>query len=298
MAAKYQIIRDPEFGYLRTEPIPTAQEVEEYYRREFYASDRPQFNDSSLSAQQEMAEKEFNQSRFREIADVCAGFLGVLPGLSLLDIGCGYGETMLFFRRLGMKVRGLDPSPEAAEHGREHGLDVQTLGIESLACLGGEQYSIVTLLNVLEHLRHPGETLRGIRRLLTPGGILVIDVPNEYNALQITAAAEYGLGEWWVAPPSHINYFDPESLASLLEKCGYNVCDMAASFPMELFLLMGEKYVGDPVLGKKCHAQRVLFEQTLRKHGHGEKLRTLYRALAGLGLGRQVLIYARVQSDE
>ena len=61
---------------------------------------------------------------------------------------------------------------------------------------------------------------------------------------------------------------------------------------MEMFLLMGDNYVQDTQLGRQCHERRMVFELNLRKLGKGEALRSLYKALAGVDLGRQVIAYA------
>ena len=66
-----------------------------------------------------------------------------------------------------------------------------------------------------------------------------------------------------------------------------------ASFPLEMFLLFNDCYVGDSAVGKQIHQKRVNFEMNLRKLGHEEKLHEFYRALAEINLGRQVAVYAR-----
>jgi hypothetical protein len=55
---------------------------------------------------------------------------------------------------------------------------------------------------------------------------------------------------------------------------------------------MGDVYVGDSDLGKKCHNKRVMFERLMRKHGKTKKLNQLYKAFADCDLGRQVTLYA------
>ena len=81
-------------------------------------------------------------------------------------------------------------------------------------------------------------------------------------------------------------------LKNLLERCGYRIVRAVSSFPLEMFLLMGDVYVGNPEAGKSCHRRRVLFESLMRKYGKSEKLQRLYAALADLDLGRQVVVYA------
>ena len=58
--------------------------------------------------------------------------------------------------------------------------------------------------------------LRGIRRLLAPGGLLYIRVPNDFNPLQLAAQQKLGADPWWIAVPDHVNYFDVDSLCRAL----------------------------------------------------------------------------------
>ena len=291
MASKYKIIPDPVYGYLRADPLPTKDEVERYYLDEFYSSEYKRFNDSSLEVQKE--ERDFFNSRWEAICEISKGHFGKLKGLSVFDVGFGFAQALLYFRDKGMEACGLEPSREGVEYAKSQGLDVYQAGIEDFSCVGSRRFDIVTLLNVLEHLRAPAETLVNIKnKLIKPNGLLVIDVPNEFNDFQTAANAEFKLKEWWVCPPNHINYFSVSSLSRLLDKCGYKVIHREASFPLEMFLLMGDVYVGNDELGKTCHQKRVLFEYLMKKHGKGKKLSQFYHALAELDLGRQVVFYA------
>jgi len=291
MTKRYSIVTDPEYGYLRADPLPSPEEVEEFYRREFYSGEYKRFNDSSLEVQQE--EREFWLARWDSLLEPIQAHFGSVEGRSLFDVGFGYAQALLHFRERGFEVSGLEPSPEGAAYARQQGIHAFQANIEDIGSADFGSHDVVLLLNVLEHLRHPAKALLAIReRLLKPGGMLVIDVPNEFNDFQTVADEHYGLGQWWVCPPAHINYFSPTSLRSLLEATGFDTVSLEASFPLELFLLMGEVYVGNPETGKACHEKRVLFERTMRAHGKSATLTRLYRALASADLGRQVTAFA------
>ncbi|MDD5560621.1 MAG: class I SAM-dependent methyltransferase [Candidatus Omnitrophica bacterium] len=291
MKKRYKIIADPKYGYLRIDPIPTQEEVERFYLEDFYSTTYKQFNDSSLKVQKE--EQGFFNSRWASISKYCSEYFKTHKGLTLFDVGCGFGQALLYFHNKGIRVSGLEPSKEGAEYIKSKGLNVFQCGIEDFSCVGKERFHIITMINVLEHLRHPASTLLNIKRkLIKPKGLLVVDVPNEFNDFQELADKEYGLKRWWVCPPNHINYFSATSLKRLLSKCGYKVIHSESSFPLEIFMLMGDVYVGNPDLGKICHLRRVRFERLMRKYGKEDKLLKLYKALAELDLGRQVTIYA------
>jgi len=291
MKKKHEVIKDPEYGYLRLEPIPTQKEVEKYYAQEFYSSNYQMFNDSSLEVQKE--EQEFTDSRWNAIYDTCVKHFGKNKNLSLFDIGFGFAQALLFFKKKGFEVSGLEPCAEGVEYAKSKGLDVYQSGIEDFSKIGDKRYDVVTLINVLEHLRDPVKILIEIKeKLLKKNGLLVIDVPNDFNDFQTVANKEHNLNEWWVCPPNHINYFSFDSLSKLLAQCGYKVLVKEASFPLEIFLLMGDVYVGNQKLGKVCHQKRVMFEHLMRKYGKADKLTEFYRSLANLNLGRQAVIYA------
>ena len=292
ISPRYRIVPDPEYGYLRADPLPSPDEVADFYLKEFYGGAiPPERNDSALASQDET----FNRIRFSFIRDKAEKYMGSLEGRRLLDIGCGYCQALLFFKELGLEVRGVDPAPEAAQYGVEKNLAVRQGGVEDEAALSeGGPFDIVLLLNVLEHLREPANLLRTLHdKILASDGLLVIDVPNEYNDFQVTADEEYDLKQWWFAPPCHINYFSQSTLSALLTKCGYEVVGMEASFPMELFLLMGDNYVGNSDMGRACHLKRIRFEETLVRRGRADTLRRFYEAMAKCGLGRQIVVYAR-----
>lgn len=292
---KYKVIQDPKYGYLRVEPIPTQKEVDHYYQEEFFSANKPP-NDSRLEVQQE--EKEFFDSRWEDMCAKGKTHFGKVEGLSVLDIGCGFAQELLYLRNKGMIVSGIEPTPEGVKYAQEQGLQVYQSGIEDFFCVGDKRFDVVTLINVLEHLRNPANTLIDIKaKLLKPNGILVVDAPNEFNDFQTVANAEYNLNEWWVCPPNHINYFSATSLCHILDVCGYDIKYCESSFPIEMFLLMGDVYVGQSQLGKRCHQKRVKFEQLMRKHGKGDKLSRLYQELAKLDLGRQIIVYASPRKE-
>jgi 2-polyprenyl-3-methyl-5-hydroxy-6-metoxy-1,4-benzoquinol methylase len=291
MENKFRIITDPKYGFLRADPIPTQEEVERYYAEEFYSSEYKSFNDSSYEVQ--LDEKEFFEAHWENHYQKIVKFFRRTKDISLFDMGCGFGLALKYYREKGLKVAGMDPAPEAVTYAKKNNLDVHLAGIEDISFIGSKRFDVVTLFNVLEHLRQPADTLQNIRnKMLNDNGLLVIDVPNDFNDFQDVANSEFNLGQWWFCPPNHINYFSATSLKNLLEDSGYKVYEMESSFPLEIFLLMGDVYIGNESLGKICHNKRVKFEQLMKKHGKGEKLRLLYQSLAQLDLGRQIVAYA------
>jgi len=286
----YQLLPHPDYGFLQIKPTPTPEEISRFYADEFYAA-YPKFNDSALEVQ--VRDKDWWDARRAEICASVQEILGEsLTGKSILDIGCGWGEALLFFQTQGMECYGFDPAPEAVAYAQKKGLNVVEAGMDRMDVFD-RTFDVVTMLNVLEHLADPVAVLREIYdRLLGTGGLVIIDVPNEFNAFQIAGRDTHGLKDWWVAPPGHLNYFSKDTLCSLLTGLGYTVKLAESSFPIEMFLLFGDNYVGNGTLGRQCHEKRMAFEMNLRKAGQGKVLRQFYRSLAEQNLGRQVTVFA------
>ena len=286
------IIEDPKHKYLRLEPIPSNEEVAEFYAKEFYDANASYFNNSSLEVQQEQSD--FFNARWNDVYTNCSKkFNGEIKDKTVFDIGFGFAQALLFFKEKGLDVSGLEPSIDGYNYALSKGINAFHSGIESFDCVGANKYDIVLLMNVLEHLREPATTLLNIKnQLLNNNGILVIDVPNDFNTFQEVANLEYDLDQWWVVAPNHINYFSPDSLKSLLNDCGYDVFEYESAFPLDMFLLFGDKYVGNPEIGRECHNKRVNFERLMRKYNKEKELKALYKSFADLNLGRSITIYA------
>ncbi len=286
---KYQVKFDKEYGYCHLYPIPSRSELKEYYDKQFYSANYgKQINDSSKKVQEE--ESEFFLMQYEDILEIINK---KAPGKKIIDIGCGYGNFLKFCQERGYEVFGLDPSPEAVDNAKEMGIEAIKADIEDIKNKVNKKYHTAVMLNVFEHLCEPYRTLRDIREnILEDNGLLIIRVPNEFNKLQIIANEEYNLKSWWVSAPQHINYFTVPHLVNLVNNCGFEVFLKESTFPLEMFILFGEQYVGNFALGKAIHEKRVLFEKTIKKYDNDYK-RKMFQKFAEIGLGREITVYAR-----
>ena len=274
-------------GFRHAIPLPAAHELEEAYRENYYAEEKPTFLNH---AAEDQAWAELAQIDRLEI------FERLLPSSrrTLLDVGSGPGFFLKTAQARGWSVTGIEPSRQAAAYARELGVKVVEgfFSAESAATLG--HYDVVHMNNVLEHIPDPIELVRIARNVMNPGGIICINVPNDFSPFQFAASAAHNVRQWWLAPPHHLNYFDFASLTGLVERLGMTVVERSTSFPMEAFMMMGENYIDDPVLGRACHTKRKNFDLALDNAGLKSVRRAFYRALAEQGIGREVILIARL----
>src|SRR3989344_5252802 len=95
----------------------------------------------------------------------------------ILDIGCGHGAMMNFFKKKGAIVKGVDLSPEAVSYSRSIGLDVIQADCRKLP-LPNNSFDIVFSLGVVEHFDNTVVSIEEHLRVCKPNGKIVIIVPH------------------------------------------------------------------------------------------------------------------------
>ncbi|HUD70655.1 MAG TPA: class I SAM-dependent methyltransferase [Dongiaceae bacterium] len=144
---------------------------------------------------------------------------------TLLDVGCGDGLFALLAKEAGWRVDAIEFSPEGARRAAARlGRPVAVGDLARSLHLPGP-FEVITLWHVLEHLPEPRAMLEAARRRLTPGGLLVVAVPNLDNlpmraAYRVARRRPYPLYEPGAREP-HLSHFSPHTLRAILERGGF-----------------------------------------------------------------------------
>ncbi len=139
---------------------------------------------------------------------------------TLLDIGCGDGSFALWMKRAGWDVSATEIDPRTIDCLKARGVNgmLQDQAFSDL----DRQFDIITCWHVLEHVEHPEALLEWARRILRPGGVFQVTVPN-YQSHQ----SKLSRGRWFhLDVPRHRVHFAPSNLRSFLEAHGFNVYRM------------------------------------------------------------------------
>ncbi len=285
----YDVLDCERCGFKHLMPIPSAASLDEVYRNQFYEDYTPSY----IARQEE--DLAWWTEVYRDRLSTLASIVHAQPR-RILEVGAGAGMFLAEAKRLGWECLGVEPSHVACEYGRQLGIEVieDFLTPEVAARVG--TFDAIHMQHVLEHIPDPHALLGLMRGMLNPGGVICIVVPNDYSPFQKAVRDACALEPWWLSAPYHINYFDFESTRLLLASTGLDVVAEDASFPIDMFLLMGDRYVGDDALGRQCHSKRMQFELNLVKANMGETRRQLYRAFASVGIGRDVIMFAQART--
>ena len=282
----FDVIECKECGFKHVISIPTDSELEQIYSHEYYTQEKP------LYLERYREDLEWWNGVYTRRYEILEQHL-LSNQRRILDIGSGPGYFLLNGKNRGWQVKGVEPSIEAAVHSQGLELDVENIYFSEQTAPTLGSFDAINMGEVLEHIPNPAALLRLVHAQLNVGGLVSIIVPNDFNPFQLILRDHLGFDAWWVAPPHHINYFNFKSLAALLEKCGFEVLHQESTFPIDLFLLMGDNYIGNDEVGRVCHNKRMNFEKAMLRAGSGDILAKIYSAIADLNLGREVVIYGK-----
>jgi len=164
---------------------------------------------------------------FERILDRLAPLLPA-GGKALLDVGCAHGWFLDAASMRGIDAVGLEPDPAIGAVAAAGGRKVWS-GFFPDDVPQGAQFDVISFNDVLEHVPDVAGAVEACRRLLRPGGVLVINAPSSAGIFYRSAAAldRLGIGgpfaRMWqtgFASP-HLSYFTPEQLRRLVEQHGF-----------------------------------------------------------------------------
>ena len=154
----------------------------------------------------------------REFASTVDFIRAFRAGGKLLEIGCAYG---FFLQEAGryFEVAGIELADNAAAHCLGKGFHVlqgvaDQATLEQIGCV-----DVIVLLDVIEHLPHPHETLDLCSRHLNPGGLIVISTGDFASVAARLTGPNWRL----MTPPQHLWYFTPDSMRRLAAGLGLSV---------------------------------------------------------------------------
>jgi SAM-dependent methyltransferase len=148
------------------------------------------------------------------------------PPKRVLDAGCASGYIALLLMGAGHRVTGIELNPQMASEARALGVEVLEHDLEEPLPLAPASFDAVHACEVLEHLFDTEGFLRELRRVLVPGGVLILSTPN-LNSLANRGRVLAGrpLPMWGAFPADrhggHVRVLNAAKVAELLRRTGF-----------------------------------------------------------------------------
>ncbi len=191
-------------------PVPSAEFIAGLYQGAYYSGSNGNLGFSDYGALEPARRRMFARHLHRVRPYVRPG--------RVLDVGAATGDFLKVARALGWEVLAVDPSPARALV-REAGIPLVGNTLED-AEVEPHSLDLVTFWDVLEHLPDPVPVLRRARRLLRPGGVIALTVPDAANLLtRVSGARWFG----YKLAGEHLQFFTDESLRRALAGAGLEV---------------------------------------------------------------------------
>ena len=223
---EYQVMFNKEFDMLVTIPVP--KNISDYYKSEDYIS----HTDSKKSLFDKVYQAVKNttlKSKLRLINSFNT------KSKKILDVGAGTGDFLKVCKTNSWEIFGSEPDSGARNIAAKKGVNLE----KDLSKFQNQQFDVITLWHVLEHVENLQEYITTLKSLLTENGRLIIAVPNfkSYDAIKYK--------EFWAAfdVPRHLWHFSKTSISKLFS---YENMKVEKILPMKFdayyVALLSEKY--------------------------------------------------------
>lgn len=140
---------------------------------------------------------------YANIVERAKSYFPDLAGIHVLEVGCGRGGTLLNLAGLGASVKGLDYSDQALgicqRLRNSKGLNDRAEFVQGDARLlpfRANSFDLVYSVGLIEHFEEPSPLLREQERVLKPGGVFIVQVPQKYSVYTLVKKVLMRIGKW------------------------------------------------------------------------------------------------------
>jgi len=277
-------------GYYSVSPLPSIETLQKHYSEKYYQHDLSHYQHQYTTDEQQY---------FKIESQVAEHIIQAVYSTanSIIDVGAGEGYFSKYFFEQQWDVTTCDYSTYGMEQHNPPLLAANIQGdvmeILDKKINSAQNYDLINLKNVLEHVPDPILLLAQLKSLMHKQSLLRIVVPNDYSSFQSLLLEQDKTENTWFCPPEHLHYFSFASLRKLLESSGYKIEVMMADVAIELYLLNEHSnYAKDRRKGRAAHLAKIATNNFIFEKGIEAYIR-YFSAAAEVDLGRQIVVFAK-----
>jgi SAM-dependent methyltransferase len=216
-------------GVYFLDPIPTDDELASYYAS--YSTDNKLRPFKGLGFKFPFLRKIYH--KFTGDVDP-RDFIYPTKNARILDYGCGHATYLKYFHERGFNISGAEITDFLVEACQQHELDVHKVNDFNHIPFPDNEFDIVYLMQVFEHLKDPHAFMNELSRIMKKDGILYIAVPNSSSMWKKVFKKNWISG--WFAP-FHLFHYNDNNLTKLAEQYNLTVVNSWSNTPIDWFIL-------------------------------------------------------------
>ncbi len=223
--APYKVFTCSNCSFVYVSPRLTGQALLDVYNETYWKSDNPKERGYADYAKESALYLKTYRKRMKLVSKW-------LPKAGrILDVGCAAGYFLQVAQQHGHDVHGVELSEAIAKQA------IDSLGPErvfngflddAVAARNwqDQSFDLVTIWDVIEHVPEPQSLLASIKKLIKPGGKLLLETQN------VDSKLANRLGKRWhhYKHDEHLYHFNPSTISKLLSDCGYNVLTCGSAY--------------------------------------------------------------------
>lgn len=295
---RFSILKCVSCGQMVTSPLLSEQDLPALYSR-YYPRGSVDFEAIKREADLVLL-PDAETTRHRNGTDN-QGHYSVKPGQKVLDIGCGSCVSLLEVRNIGGEAWGIETDPNVRAIADHFGLTVHIGSIHDDP-FPDEDFDLIVLNQVIEHVPDPIALLKLVRTRLRLGGRVIVATPNSGSINRLISGRKWI--NWHI--PYHLHHYNKASFAIIAAQAGYEVLSMKTITPNLWTILQLRAYADETVEGQPSTAWTgsgpsvsespslaARWKNRLASRASGISMRTIgpfNRAIDALGLGDSMLV--------
>lgn len=215
--------------------------------------------------------------------------------ITILDIGCGFGQSLGYHKNRGCEVFGVEADENIKRVADKFGFNVK-VGLFDPADYPSDFFDYITMDQVIEHVTDPMDTVTGIASILKPGGHAILSTPNS------NGVGGFLFGKKWINwhAPYHLQHFSKKSLTLAAQNAGLEIESIKTVTSSEwlhyqwlhliTFPKLGEKSIFWNPKSKKISTKQKIIMKLLRFLHKIKVNHILTRLFDAIGIGDNTII--------
>ncbi len=166
------------------------------------------------------------------------------PNSKILEIGFGNGAFLNFAKSKGASVDGIEINEDQVRKARKNGISAKKYNVLTYSKICGKQYDVICAFQLIEHLPTVGIAIKAMIKMLKPGGLLIISVPNNDSFLKRIPLNPFDV------PPHHQGLWTPDTLKKICKYFPIRLVNIKTEPLQDYHFITYYKYEVKPALSR------------------------------------------------